>query len=455
MRIRPAVLSLLIGLGVPALAAAAPLTADEAVRIALQKSPSILQSEASVLSARSGLWSAYSRVLPSVSADANRDGSYTRERSGTQAFGSVTIPSASFEAEGYSGGYGLSGSWSLLDPSGLAGLSSARAGMKAANLGQQATRADVRLETRRRFYAVVKAMHLSRVSSQALRLARDDERRVRALFEVGSVSKSDLLKAQVRTSQGQLDSMLAHQSVVNSRLSLATQLGVPDSQLGDVDSTLTSAHASVDLSSAIEEARKQRPDIKAAEADVRAAELSMRSAHWSRLPAVVVSGSYTPKSISSSAFEVDTLNETTFQLDRVPNGAKSTTKGIYSGRVAVSMNLFDGFATDARVASARASMVRARETRDALNRNLEGEVRQTVQEYQLAVEREALGRRTVESASENLNLVQQKYNVGSATILDLIDAQVQLQRAQSDLVSALADIRIAEAALDRVRGKSE
>ena len=100
-------------------------------------------------------------------------------------------------------------------------------------------------------------------------------------------------------------------------------------------------------------------------------------------------------------------------------------------------------------------MVRARETRDALVRNLEGEVRQVLLGYQEAVEREALGRRTVESASENLNLVQQKYNVGSATILDLIDSQVQLQRAQSDLVSALADIRVAEAAVERVRGKSE
>lgn len=449
MRIRPAVLSLLIGLAIPVAAVAAPLTADEAVRIALQKSPSILQSEASVLSARSGLWSAYSRVLPSVSADANRDGSFTREATGTQAFGSQTFPSSSFDSERYSGGYGLSGQWSVFDPSAIAGLSSARSGMKAANLGQQATRADVRLETRRRFYAVVKAMHLSRVSNQALRLAQNDERRVRALFEVGSVSKSDLLKAQVRTSQSQLDSILAHHSVVTSRLSLATQLGTPETGLGEVDSTLTADHSAVDLSSAIEEARKSRPDLKAADADVRSAELSMRSAHWARLPSISVGGSYTPKSVSSSKFFSD------FAPRDTATTSGFETKGIYSGRIAVSMNIFDGFATDARVASARASMVRARETRDALVRNLEGEVRQTVLEYQLAVERQALGRRTVESASENLNLVQQKYNVGSATILDLIDAQVQLQRAQSDLVSALADIRIAEAALDRVRGKSE
>ena len=87
----------------------------------------------------------------------------------------------------------------MFDPSGIVGLSSARSGMKAADLGHQATRADVRFETKRLFYSVVKFVHLSRVSSQALKLSRDDERRVRALFEVGSVSKSDLLKAQVRT----------------------------------------------------------------------------------------------------------------------------------------------------------------------------------------------------------------------------------------------------------------
>ena len=119
------------------------------------------------------------------------------------------------------------------------------------------------------------------------------------------------------------------------------------------------------------------------------------------------------------------------------------------------MPLFDGFVTDARIAAARSTLLRARQTRAALLRNLEGEVHLALLGYQESIEREALSRQALESAAENLNLVQQKYNVGSATILDLIDSQVQLQRAQSDLVSALADIRIAEAAVDRVRGKGE
>ena len=57
------------------MAASAPLTADEAVKIALQKNSNIVQSEASVLSARGGLWSAYSQVVPSVALGATRSGS--------------------------------------------------------------------------------------------------------------------------------------------------------------------------------------------------------------------------------------------------------------------------------------------------------------------------------------------------------------------------------------------
>jgi len=293
-------------------------------------------------------------------------------------------------------------------------------------------------------------MWLAVVQARALKLARDDERRVRALFEVGSVSKSDLLKAQVRTASAQLDSTLADHDVITQRLLLASQLGIPQEQLGEVDSTLSNVHETMDASGVLEEARKNRPDIQAAEAAFKAGELALRSAHWARLPSVVLQGSWTPQSVTSSHFNVDFVSP----IDSLQD-ASSKTKGDYRGSIAVSMPIFDGFLTDSRVAAARSQMIDAKETRDALLRNLESEVRQSLLSYQEATEREALARRAMESASENMNLVQQKYNVGSATILDLIDAQLQLQRSASELVSALADIRVAEALVDRVRGKGE
>ena len=183
-----------------AAAVAQPLTADRAVEIALTHNSQIVTSAADVLDARSGVYGAASGLLPRVTASVSRSGSFTDNqglRAGEVRFvgGKLVSGPGTIDVESYSTSPTISGSWSILDLSAISSFSSARQGVKAANLRRVATRHDVVLETRRRFYDVVKAIHLSNVASGALRVARDDERRVRALFEVGSVSKSDLLKA--------------------------------------------------------------------------------------------------------------------------------------------------------------------------------------------------------------------------------------------------------------------
>ncbi len=300
---------------------------------------------------------------------------------------------------------------------------------------------------RRQFYEVVKSYHLLKVSTGALKLARDNERRVRALFEVGSVSKSDLLKARVQTSQSQLDSLTADHNVTAQRIALAGQLGLAEAEIGDVDTTLTNATSGpVDQTALLAEARKGRPDLLAAEAEVKAAERGLSAANAARFPYLTANGSMDFNSRSHSRSHAEG--------QAVRSGFGNTDRSA-SGSLALNLDLFDGLATDAGIKSARAQVQRARETRDAVVRNLASEVHQAVLGLQEAVERESLARDALASASENLNLVQQKYNVGSATILDLIDSQVQLQRAQNDLVGALAAIRVAEATIERVRGRGE
>ena len=456
---RPMLLLALVMLAAPGVGHTAPLTADEAVKIALQKNSSVINAEASVLSARSGLWSAYSGVVPSVSGDYSIQNTKLDPNGDLQAiqFGSSTLfyRTRSFEQTNKSPS--LSASWSVLDLSNWSQLSSARQSMRGARLSKQATRNDIALEARRRFYGVVRAIRLAEVASSSLKLARDDERRVKALYEVGSVSKSDLLKARVRTSQSQLDSLLSNHGIISARISLATLLTVPESDMADVDTTLSGSTRTFEMATVLSEAGAARPDLKASELNVRAAQAGLNAARFQRLPSVRLSGSldYSTRTRTQSQrdFYTDSTGTTLLGVGRQDTETKSDPSR--SAALFLSIPIFDGFQTDSRIASARANLLHARATRDALVRSLEGEVRLTLLGYQEATEREDLARQTLASAAENLNLVQQKYNVGSATILDLIDSQVQLQRAQSDLVSALADIRVAEAAVDRVRGKAE
>jgi len=430
-------------------AAAEPLTAEQAVQMALQKNTQIVQAEAAVLDARGGLYGAYAGVLPSLRGSLSRFNSITRGRqdAGVEFIGGMPFfnrTSSGFEAHGTTPS--VSGSWSVLDVSSWTGLSAARNTLKAANRSRQAARNDVALSARRQFYEVVKSVRLAQVATGALRLARDDERRVHALFEVGSVSRGDLLKAQVRTAQSELDSLTAQQVVLNQRIGLASLVGLPEAGLGEVDTVLTTEVQTFDEPALVSEAAKARPDILAAESDLISARASLNAARFARLPYVTASGQVL---LGTESRSVSTVNG--FVLP----GFRTETDRSLSGSIAVNLNLFDGFATEARIASARARVMRAQEARDALRRNLESEVHQALIAHREAVERDRVARRAAESATENLKLTQEKYNIGSATILELIDAQVQLQRVQSDGVSALAAIRVAEAQIQRVRGRAE
>jgi outer membrane protein TolC len=419
----------------------------------------VIFAEAGILDARGSLYGAYSGVLPHVSGSLSRSGSWTTNNVGNTALGGVAFPPrTTFEDESYSSSRPtLNGSWAALNLSAIKGVSAARSGLKASRFSRQATRNDVALRTRRQFYEVVKAVRLAQVADGALRLARDDERRVRALFEVGSVSKSDLLRAEVSTSRSELDSLTAHQAEVNNRILLGLILGLRESEIGEVDTLLAVEPMTIDEASLVAEGVRNRPDLKAAETEVVAARASRTAARYARLPYITVAGSATFNTKSNSQFQQparDTNGVEIADTRETTETASKTDRGL-RGQVALTMDLFDGLGMDARNAAADARLARAQENRDALRRNMESEVHQAVLAHREAVGRDRVARRTLESAIENLKLTQEKYNVGSATILDLIDAQVQLQRAQSDGVSALADIRQAEAHIDRVRGRAQ
>jgi len=57
-----------------------------------------------------------------------------------------------------------------------------------------------------------------------------------------------------------------------------------------------------------------------------------------------------------------------------------------------------------------------------------------------------------EAAREDMSLVQEKYNLGAATILELLDAQVSLITAQNDKIQSEFDYNLAVAKLENAMG---
>jgi outer membrane protein TolC len=430
-------------------AQAQTLTADAAVKTAMDHSGLVVGARAGVMSARGSSLSAYGGILPNVSAALSRAESRTVNETGSTVFLGVPEVINPNDSRSSRTSPVVSVSWGILQPSSWANLSAARSNSKSARFTLDATRNDVALSVRRQFYEVVKAIKLAEVSEGSLQLARDDERRVRAMFEVGSVSKSDLLKAQVRTAQSEVSLLQARQAITVNRIELARQMGVEEAGLGTVDTLLTTEGESrtLDEAALLAEAGSRRPDLVAAEASLASARASHGAARLGRLPYVTASGSvsFNPKSNFTNTDRTSGLEVT---------GDNRADRDL-SAQVALRWDVFSLSTVDARIASSRAALINAQEERDALRRNLAGEVRQAILAYREANESRVAAQRGVESATENLKLTQEKYNVGSATILELIDAQVQLETAKSDLVRALAAIKVAEAQINRVRGQAQ
>ena len=57
------------------------------------------------------------------------------------------------------------------------------------------------------------------------------------------------------------------------------------------------------------------------------------------------------------------------------------------------------------------------------------------------------------AAEEDLKITQEKYNLGAATILDLLDAQVSLKEAQVALIQVDFGLNLAIAQLENAMGK--
>ena len=130
-----------------------------------------------------------------------------------------------------------------------------------------------------------------------------------------------------------------------------------------------------------------------------------------------------------------------------------TFQGTRTVSVGISFPLFDGVV--GKKGAIQTAAARAEQDRYAYERkqlDVAVEVRQAINSARQANEGIEVAKSGLASAEEDLKLSQEKYNVGSGTILELLDAQVNLQTARQQYVAALTQARIAEAQIERARG---
>jgi len=402
-------------------ASARVYTLDECVELALSNNVTLAQARESVASGRASRLSSWSGVLPRISGSVG----YSDDL--------AVSPGIETSSDGYSGSVGLS--QTVFDGSTFAGISGSGHELSATEHSFEATRRSAVLDAKRGYYGLLKARQLRGVQEESLELAREQLRKTQSLFDLGSASKSDLLKAQVQVGQSELALISADKSAESARAALCYALGVDIlTDIEPVDPLEGEGEEEI-LEFDLAEAIARRPDVMAGEERLTAARRSLLSAKAGRWPDLNLSVSYSRSQDSFGDLFDDMSDE-------------------YSRRVGLSLSvpIFNGLATKASIdggkAALRSSELSLRDTRLAAAYEIET-ARLSVLEQKRSV---AVAETAVEQAEEDLRMSEERYRLRAASMLELIDARVAYSSARASLVEARYDYEIAKAELKNALG---
>ena len=320
-----------------------------------------------------------------------------------------------------------------------AALRAANLSDQVAALGFQSTVADTVLEVRKDFYQILLDTALVEVRQQSVTLLEEQLRDAQSRFDVGSVPRFNVLRAEVELENAKPPLIRAQNDLRLSKEALVKVLALDSSNRTNAftpinfEGKLVYEHRDWDLPAALQQALQLRPELQASERNINVAKANVQVASSGYKPQASVFGNY---GWHDYAFT---------------NRLEDTREGWILG-ANVSWALFDGMLTRGKVTEARAQLQEANLDYADTRRQVELEVRQAYSDYLQTLELIEAQKKTVEEAEESLRLAEARFRAGTGTQLDVLSAQTALTEARSNEIQALHDYNVAIATLERVTG---
>lgn len=319
-----------------------------------------------------------------------------------------------------------------------------RAALRAADLSRDITYFQLRnvvdqvISTVRQQFALILLNHeLIGVQEESVRLLESQLQDQQNRFEAGTVPRFNVLQAQVALSNQRPDLIVARNNYRIAQLQLAKTIGLdfepnrgenpPLSVIGNLDPQ--PRNGSLDAAIAI--AKERRAFLKQQRATILNQIEQVQVALAGYKPTVRLGGGY---EFRSSPYTTD---------------IHDVAQGWFYGLTG-SWAIFDGFETSGRVKQARAVLEEAKINYDDAVRQVELEVQQAYSNLQQGRELIASQSKNVEEAEEALRLSSARLSAGAGTQLEVLNARVELTRAQSTRLQALYTYNTAVAEFDRV-----
>lgn len=273
-----------------------------------------------------------------------------------------------------------------------------------------------------RFYDALLAREQIEVEQQNVQYLEEQLKTAKDRFEAKTVSKFDVLRAEVELANAQPALITAKNNYRIAVDELYSVIGHQNTEPlaydgSEIEGELKFDPFVYDLEQAMAEAVQFRPEMLQLDTLIQAREAGLDIAKAGYLPTVSVYGNY--------GYEKDP------RYGDFSDSLKGWGVGIRS-----SWAIFDGRATKGRLIQARSQLRQSQLDKQKLQLSIEVEVRRAISALQQAEELASAANKVVEQAEEALRLAEVRYEAGAATQLELLQTRVSLTQAKTNLLSA-------------------
>jgi len=394
------------------------LSLSDCVNIAIDNKETVQSAKLDLQSAKVGKIGVFSNILPSISLSGGRsETSYAQDE--------LFPPQTSWSA-------GITGSQNIFDGGGWWNrIAQANNNYRFAEQMERQILINVIAEVHRTYFQLLKNQQLVEVAKQSLELAEQQVELAQKKYDLGAAKKTDLLKSEVARGKAR-SGLITQQALLYVAVSeLRNALGMisETSEMKVIDEVLP-LQTVPDFDEAIDILKNNNPGILASKTQLTDAKLRKKLTLASRLPSLSASLSYQAGDTDFDGLKYAFKNEWMM------------TTGLN-----LSFPIFRGMALSTQ--SQQAKLAVQKEENDLITTTNDAIVRLEsllgiVSDYFKII---PINEEILNSAEEDLRLVSERYRLGSASILELLDAQISVTRARVDLVSSKYNARIQEAYL--------
>jgi outer membrane protein TolC len=403
------------------------LTLEEALHLARSRNPDLTAARARFDQARTGIEQAWTALLPTASAQVKYTHNYKDVSLDLPPAFGVPGPVVIQKGEQLDAQIGFS--VPLLAPGAYPALRAARHTVASARANFDVSEVGILYAGAQAYFTAAGADELLAARRHAIEVARVTSKTATDRFGAGTVVRTEVTRAELALLRAEQAAVEAEDARQQAYRALATLLGLrePFRVVPGEPGAAPPAGTAAELGA---KALRLRPELAAAETSIRAAESQAKAARWRWAPTLSAFG------------QLRGFNYAGFSGDN------------YAWAVGLQLDfaLYDGGAREAALHLARAQRRESEARLQLLRDTVADEVANA--QRALVTKRSALrtAERSVVLARDTLAIMRVQYEAGTATQLDLLQAQDSLVAAEVSQAQARLDLLLADLTLRRAAG---